>query len=113
MRIVDAEQVKTFINNHLPIGIHEDGYTAYQDVVQMLSDEKAIPTIEAEPVRHGQWIAVDITDCCYRCSECGFIRDAYLLDIGNYCPQCGAKMEDFEWHPFNFIVSEEKENETD
>lgn len=51
------------------------------------------PPVEAEPVRHGKWIEVDVGDCCYRCSECGFIRDAYLLDVSNYCPKCGAKMD--------------------
>lgn len=51
------------------------------------------PTVETEPVKHGQWIEVAVGDCCYRCSECGFIRDAYLLDVGNYCPNCGAKMD--------------------
>lgn len=40
----------------------------------------------------GKWIPVDVGDCCYRCSECGFIRDAYLLDVGCYCPQCGLSM---------------------
>jgi len=54
---------------------------------------KSQRTVDAEPVRHGKWIEVDVGDCCYRCSECGFIRDAYLLDIGNYCPKCGAKMD--------------------
>lgn len=46
------------------------------------------------PVRRGRWIpAVHAGDCCYRCSECQFLRDAYLIDIGNYCPKCGAKMD--------------------
>ena len=45
-------------------------------------------------VRHRRWIpAVHVGDCCYRCSECQFLRDTYLLDIGNYCPNCGAKMD--------------------
>ena len=45
------------------------------------------------PVRHGRWIPeVNVGDCCYRCSECQFLRDAYLLDIEKYCPNCGAKM---------------------
>ena len=57
-------------------------------------DINEMPTIEAEPVRHGRWIpAVHVGDCCYRCSECQFLRDTYLLDIGNYCPNCGAKMD--------------------
>ena len=50
--------------------------------------------IEISRVRHGRWIpAVHVGDCCYRCSECQFLRDAYLLDIGNYCPNCSAKMD--------------------
>ena len=50
--------------------------------------------IKISRVRHGRWIeANDVGDCCDRCSECQFMRDAYLLDVGNYCPNCGAKME--------------------
>ena len=46
------------------------------------------------PVKHGRWVpALHVGDCCYRCSECQFLRDAYLLDIGNYCPKCGTKMD--------------------
>lgn len=52
-----------------------------------------MPTADVAPVRHGQWTPADqIGDCCYTCSECGFERDAYLLDVGNYCPACGARM---------------------
>ena len=51
--------------------------------------------VDVSPVQHGRWIpAVHVGDCCYRCSECQFLRDAYLLDIGNYCPNCGAKMDE-------------------
>ena len=50
-----------------------------------------------EPIRHGRWIKEkSVGDCCYKCSECGFIRDAYLLEIDNYCPECGAKMDEVE-----------------
>lgn len=56
-------------------------------------DLKSIPSADVAPVRHGQWIPSDYTgDCCYTCSECGFERDAYLLDVGNYCPNCGCCM---------------------
>lgn len=56
-----------------------------------------IPAADVAPVRHGRWIPSDYTgDCCYTCSECGFVRDAYLLDIGNYCPACGALMDEKE-----------------
>ena len=53
------------------------------------------PAEDVEPIRHGQWIpAVHAGDCYYRCSECQFLRDAYLIDIGNYCPKCGARMNE-------------------
>ena len=53
-----------------------------------------LPAADVAPVRHGRWIPSDYTgDCCYTCSECGFERDAYLLDIGDYCPECGARMD--------------------
>ena len=54
----------------------------------------ALPAADVAPARHGRWVPADQTgDCCYTCSECGFERDAYLLDVGNYCPNCGAKMD--------------------
>lgn len=59
------------------------------------ADEAFELAIEAlqEPERvHGMWIGVPVRDCCYRCTNCQFIRDAYLLDIANFCPNCGAKM---------------------
>lgn len=57
------------------------------------ADVSAIPAADVAPVRHGRWVPADqIGDCCYTCSECGFERDAYLLDVGNYCPDCGAKL---------------------
>ena len=58
------------------------------------ADRGEIQAADVAPVRHGRWIPSDQTgDCCYACSECGFERDAYLLDIGNYCPNCGARMD--------------------
>ena len=59
------------------------------DVIKMVQQ---LPSAEPER-KMGKWIPVDVGDCCYRCSECGFIRDAYLLDVGCYCPQCGLPMK--------------------
>jgi hypothetical protein len=52
------------------------------------------PTVSPDELRGvGKWIPkTDIGDCIYACSKCGFVRDAYVLNIENYCPQCGAKM---------------------
>ena len=50
--------------------------------------------VEAEPIKHGRWLPFDKGgDCMYTCSECGFFRDAYILEENAYCPRCGAKMD--------------------
>lgn len=66
-------------------------------------DAGDIPTIEAEPVKHGRWdgegdgyadgeIVIDV----WYCSECGHCIDEGIDDphiLPNYCPNCGAKMD--------------------
>ena len=54
---------------------------------------KVIP-IEAEPVRHGEWLHLEHMK--YRCSACE--RACYVSMIMNepsfeYCPHCGARMD--------------------
>ncbi len=51
------------------------------------------PTVEAEPVQHGRWedAALGYTQVRERCSLCGGIVYAHEF---NYCPNCGAKMEE-------------------
>jgi len=57
-----------------------------------------LPTIDAEPVRHGVWIkreAVfkgnEIKVDRLECSECGKTQRRFLDTP--YCPNCGAKMD--------------------
>ena len=59
------------------------------------------PTVDAEPVKHGKWVDKCVRD--WRCSECNCeiqkIRhvDGYCYnDLPNYCPNCGAKMDEEE-----------------
>lgn len=73
---------------------------AYKSFLFELEDE---PTIEAEPVRHGEWISFDdvlsfsVIIACSVCGSSGEIPKSLLLDkfsvkFNNYCPNCGAKM---------------------
>lgn len=72
------------------------GTDAYFSIKSILFGTK---TADVAPVRHGRWIPSDYTgDCCYTCSECEFVRDAYLLDVGHYCPNCGARMDKEDEH---------------
>lgn len=51
-----------------------------------------IPTVDAEPVRHGKWM---FHNDDYRpwvtCSECGHFR--FNTNKTTFCPHCGAKMD--------------------
>ena len=62
---------------------------------------RQMPTIEAEPVKHGRWLYKELcfkgdktpTDYTYECSVCGY---KWGEDIYRYCPNCGAKMDEVE-----------------
>ena len=69
---------------------------ADRDIAQDLLDKA--PTVDVEPVRHGQWeTKVYTTESDgwiteYReevCSECGEGQ----IGISKFCPNCGAKMD--------------------
>lgn len=73
-----------------------EGFTEAHHVIQKM------PTIEAEPVKHGHWIS--LTNCSNSgvyCSICH--KKVYKEDYAwcnrknklrsNYCPNCGAKMD--------------------
>ena len=95
MRLIDADALMKVIREHdYPLRSHFNSTDNGMFTIGVQQAVDDAPTIDAAPVVRGEWVAADdIGDCCYRCSECEFIRDAYLLDIGNYCPNCGAKMD--------------------
>lgn len=97
MRLIDADALKTkaikcetFKLTDAPV---------FFKAVGTKEIDKA-PTIDAEPVRHGHWDEWDDTmfNTVYRCSVCG--EDFVLIDgtlsdnLYNYCPNCGAKMDE-------------------
>lgn len=90
MRLIDADAIR--YDQLLNIGNKE--HPLEWAVSRPLID--AMPTIEAEPTKHGRWLPSDKGDCVYTCSECGFVRDAYILEEKAYCPRCGARMDEVE-----------------
>ena len=59
------------------------------------------PAANVAPVRHGLWIHSRYKDCSeqfelVKCSQCN--HEAYAMAFyvrgGNYCPNCGAKMDE-------------------
>lgn len=66
-----------------------------QRCIEVLSN---LPTIDAEPVRHGKWIKADTQQYfrkhypCFTCSECGYRKDSQKK--WNCCPNCMARMDE-------------------
>lgn len=50
------------------------------------------PTIEAEPVKHGEWVADPPLEP-WHCSVCGFRAGDSMFGLSKYCPNCGAEMD--------------------
>ena len=55
-----------------------------------------IPTADVVEVKHGEWIEtgdrkLDVIYSGQKCSVCGYV---YCGDKTNYCPCCGAKMDE-------------------
>ena len=75
------------------------------DAKRLLAD---MPIVDVAPVVHGRWIKKwDLYDkgfyisrkVWYECSNCGmkthYKDESFEKEVGyNYCPNCGAKMDD-------------------
>lgn len=69
-------------------------------VRRVLNDRNLIPAADVAPVVHARWIHSRYEDCSeqfelVKCSQCN--HEAYAMAFyvrgGNYCPNCGAKMD--------------------
>lgn len=86
MRLVDADAIP---ESATAISVDGRLYVAWSEIVKA-------PAIEAEPVKHGEWVSRFARRWKGRdqCSECGFHeKDHRDLSHYNYCPNCGAKMD--------------------
>lgn len=85
MRLIDADALKKDFNLNF-------GGVSHAAAAAEIIDRQ--PTIDPESLRpRGRWKdACYYHDCplCYECSNCGL----KLMYKPNYCPHCGAKMEE-------------------
>lgn len=93
MKLIDADELG------FELKISSNGYLYVTD-----NDIINAPTVDAEPVRHGHWImkktAADaLYTVCSHCNASVKYNDEYgtvvmNLNGANYCPNCGAKMDE-------------------
>lgn len=92
MRLIDVDKLKNYWkswdmnrndNDVTTIGAARTGF-------EWLIN--AMPIIDAEPRKRGKWFYDE--DGWWHCSECLAIYPDGITDEINYCPNCGAKMDE-------------------
>ena len=68
-------------------------YCGTADYIYMIED---MPTADVAPVVHGQWETNSDRPDSLICSVCKCGFDMWKHDPHNYCPNCGAKMDEKE-----------------
>lgn len=99
MRLIDAEaKIKMLLYDEE----HEEQITREMTVEEALDlyTEDGCPTIDAEPIRHGKWRKVDYQifvgkGAFVGALECSVCEEPNY-EMSNYCPRCGAKMDEVE-----------------
>ena len=99
MQLGNLELIKKWLEKKYAAANPLD-YNEKAILAECLAAVKNTPTIEAEPVRHGQWkytlydrVGTLTTDGDLMCINCG---ERFFRVIGTwykYCPNCGAKMD--------------------
>ena len=103
MRLIDADKLKQNVLDW------EDCYNGFSDAYEkarIIDEIDAQPTIDAEPTRHGKWKEYQRLEAnivgelqSAECSVCGrYHTTPYMhsYDYYEYCPWCGAKMDEGE-----------------
>lgn len=89
MELINREDVRREIQYSFDLGAF-----AWRDGQYLMDRINALPTIEAVPVRHGEWIHLYKSN--YRCSVCGswfvFEDENNPYEDGRFCSYCGARM---------------------
>lgn len=95
-RLIDAHALAKFIDyGHL--NNPDEKLYSENDIREMID---MMPTIDAEPVRHGMFIGTEYDGYSdgnpvyyeWKCSECGCVFEEEEPTY-KYCPNCGTKMD--------------------
>ena len=103
MRLIDADALEKYITDIIP----QETFSPYgKGVLDILTHLKnrirtEMPSVDAEPVRHGRWITKDSKTA--KCSCCGWWQHARMYYLPDdiqefskcylFCTACGTKMD--------------------
>ena len=96
MRLIDADQLRFVEACIEPTFVWDKPH--WETIILKDRIDNA-PTVDAQPVRHGQWIGISDGDADgfpvydeWECSCCGVVFEDEEPPY-KYCPNCGAKMD--------------------
>lgn len=111
MRLIDADEFIKEINNRVESAIKWgiNAIADHNEEIKIRAEQavatfceasltaKKMPTIDAEPIRHGMWIGKPMI-CEHSRMRCSVCDNVFLENKGkwNYCPCCGARMDENE-----------------
>ena len=98
VRLIDSETLKSRIGE---LCINNDDLFSAKAYERIIGVIEATPIIEAEPVRHGEWILCedqsgvdnDNNNYAYFCSQCHHQDVHSKFAKVNFCWNCGSKMQ--------------------
>lgn len=95
MILIDAEEllkkvdVSRFENNHKTVEGRMVHNGEHHHFYKMITEA---PAVDAQLMIHAKWVPSDVPDSMLsKCTHCGFDTGASIF---NYCPNCGAKMDE-------------------
>lgn len=91
MRPIDADGLKKSIEEDEELKGNSLAYLL-MNLMTCYIDEA--PTVDAEPVRHGHWIECPLRKYPKEHIDVCSVCDGKALAKYNYCPHCGAKMDE-------------------
>lgn len=93
-RYIDADRALRMMRNSKQDCPLTDEKKGIWDVAHdcTISCVEAVPTADVEEVRHGEWLEQYEGSRLSKCSVCGY-EYCDLIECGNYCGNCGAKMD--------------------
>lgn len=110
MRLIEADEILRELKNCrnelcLKCGEYTGEYLGNCDGCRYnrrnMAKWEELPTVDAEPVRHGRWVRLDMHKgmADHKCTSCGmevYVPTSWGEPLYGYCPVCGAIMDEEE-----------------
>lgn len=88
--LISRKQVISFLKD---LAYDKDmGHEGVTAVCMACGGIDRMPAVDAEPVKHSEWVEEKDRVLHWHCRECGLVEGIahYMM---HYCPNCGAKMD--------------------